>query len=567
MSGCHLDRWKGALPTIGLLTVIVLLSGVFLFLSGPAPESALGATSPPQVTSVSPADGTENRPLDQVFTVTFDQDMNPATIVPGSLFIYKWGGSFLPATVSYDAATRTATLTPLAKLDPGSTYWVELSVTVKSAAGVGVLGAPLRWHFYTIPPVPAHIAGQTPADGATGCPLNQVVTVTFDTPMDASTFTSTSFYFAKAGGLPLPATLAYDPATLTATLTPAALLEEASTYYVTLTSAVRGATATFVVGTPVVWSFSTILVQPPAILSYTPLDGAQEQPLDVMVTVTFDRLMDRNTVCPETFFIQKVGAATVDSSPLPAVLTCDGLFTSLTPAIELDPDTTYRVTMTSGLKSAKGASFIGAPKSWTFKTKKVPLPFSDVQVTHPYFTAIFQLAKRHVISGFGDDTFRPAILVSRQQFAKMIIRALGHPVTEDSVCPFPDVLTSTPGHFVDPEDPLYPDHYVAAAFAHGIIEGKNATTFAPYENITRFQAVTMVVRALDDIDRGLLKNPPSTYQSTWNPALSPDHGQNARLAEFNGLLAQLPLATLDPLAPMTRGGIAQLEWNLIKFLQ
>jgi hypothetical protein len=75
------------------------------------------------------------------------------------------------------------------------------------------------------------------------------------------------------------------------------------------------------------------------------------------------------------------------------------------------------------------------------------------------------------------------------------------------------------------------------------------------------------VRAIDDIDRGLLKNPPATYEPTWNPSLSPDHGQNARLAEFNGLLAQLPWATLDPSAPMSRGEIAQLEWNLVKFLK
>ena len=107
---------------------------------------------------------------------------------------------------------------------------------------------------------------------------------------------------------------------------------------------------------------------------------------------------------------------------------------------------------------------------------------------------------------------------------------------------------------------------MAVAWAHGIVSGKISNVFAPYENISRFQAITMVVRAIDDIDRGLLKNPPTTYKSTWNPSLSRDHGQNARLAEFNGLLALLPLATLDPLAPMARGEIAQLEWNLVAFL-
>ena len=142
-------------------------------------------------------------------------------------------------------------------------------------------------------------------------------------------------------------------------------------------------------------------------------------------------------------------------------------------------------------------------------------------MTHPYFTAIFQLAERGVIGGFTDGTFRPSSPVTRQQFAKMIVLALGLPVSASSVCPFTDV---NPAHLVDPNDPLYPDHYVAAAFAHGIVQGRTATLFAPYENISRFQAVTMVVRAIDDIDRGLLENPPATFQPTWDPALSPAHG-------------------------------------------
>jgi hypothetical protein len=329
-----------------------------------------------------------------------------------------------------------------------------------------------------------------------------------------------------------------------------------------LTSAVRGTTGMFVVGTPVVWGFTTILVQPPAVTGLTPADGAQEQQVDVMVMISFDREMDRNTVTPDSFYIQKVGG-----DPLPAVLTCNGNVATLTPEIHLDPDTTYKVTLTGAVENVKGASVIGAPITWTFKTKQMPLPFSDVPVSHPYFTAILQLAEREIIGGFGDGSFRPGTAVTRQQFAKTIVRALGYPVSDDSISPFTDVTRSDAGHLIDPTDPYYPDHYVAVAAAHGIVMGETPKIFAPYKNISRFQAITMVVRAIDNIDRGLLKNPPVTYEPTWNPSLSPDHGQNARLAEFNGLLAQLPWATLDPSAPMSRGEIAQLEWNLIKFLK
>jgi hypothetical protein len=160
------------------------------------------------VTSVFPADGAEGVPIRQVFTVSFDQDMDATTIDTGSYYMFKTGGIAVPATIRYDAATRTATLTPVAELKAGSTYYVILTGAVKSAAGLSVVGATLTWRFRTAQALPPHIVTKTPPEGATACPLTQVVSVVFDTSMDATTFTSSSFYFAKRGGLPLPAVLA-----------------------------------------------------------------------------------------------------------------------------------------------------------------------------------------------------------------------------------------------------------------------------------------------------------------------------------------------------------------------
>lgn len=55
--------------------------------------------------------------------------------------------------------------------------------------------------------------------------------------------------------------------------------------------------------------------------------------------------------------------------------------------------------------------------------------------------------------------------------------------------------------------------------------------------------------------------PPANYVSTWDPALSLDHGQNARRAQFNHLLDGIPLAGLDPWGPMPRGEVAQVLYN------
>ncbi len=133
--------------------------------------------------------------------------------------------------------------------------------------------------------------------------------------------------------------------------------------------------------------------------------------------------------------------------------------------------------------------------------------FSDVPSDHPYHAAIMDLAGRTIINGYPDGTFRPDNPVIRQQFAKMIARALGLGATVADECGFVDVVKSLPGSYVDQNDPLYPDHYVAVCAARGITVGKTATSFAPYESITRQQLITMVTRAAG------LPDPPAGYHS------------------------------------------------------
>lgn len=182
--------------------------------------------------------------------------------------------------------------------------------------------------------------------------------------------------------------------------------------------------------------------------------------------------------------------------------------------------------------------------------------FPDVPPSHPYAAAIADLAGRGVVNGFSDGTFGPSLPVIRQQFAKMIVLTMGLPVSEADICPFGDVDTTPPGV-------LYPDHHVAVAASWGITKGTSPGRFSPRASITRAQVISMVVRAADGVWSGLLSTPTVSYGSTWDPALSSDHGSNWRRAEWNGLLQGLPLSSLDPFAPMPRGEVAQVVHNLL----
>jgi hypothetical protein len=146
--------------------------------------------------------------------------------------------------------------------------------------------------------------------------------------------------------------------------------------------------------------------------------------------------------------------------------------------------------------------------------------------------------------------------VPRQQFAKMIVLTGGYPVTEANVCYFVDVEASGPSSF-------YPDNFVAVCAARGITTGKTPTTFDPTGKITRYQVVSMVVRAADDLDPELLANPSTGFAATGTWGNDPVHGANAARAEFNGLLAGLNLTVLDPYGDMARGEVAQVLHNLL----
>ena len=333
----------------------------------------------------------------------------------------------------------------------------------------------------------------------------------------------------------------------------------------------------------------------PQVISENPANGDT----NVAVTVIwahFNTAMDPSTITSTNVILAKVPSGSVPSYWVSYDSTGHTAYITLNGGSSLDPGSIYSVTVKGAVKNSGGVS-MGADFVWTFATSSstttastttttevsttttssstttttapsttsTTLPaapsFSDI-ATSPYQTAIEGVAARGIVSGFTDGTFRPGDTVKRQQFAKVMVLSLGLPVSLSDICPFPDVPSG-----LDPNDPFYPNNYVAVCAAHGITQGLTPTTFAPYDPIKRFQLITMVVRGLNDRYPGLLQTPPANYPSTWNPSLSPQHGQNARLAEYNGLLAGLPLTSLNPFDPMPRGEVAQLLWNMVQLIE
>jgi PKD repeat protein len=107
----------------------------------------------PQVSAASPAAGATGVSTTAVISVTFDRAMNATTITTGTFFVKDPGGNLVSTTVTYNAASDTATLTPNAPLAAGTTYTVTLDGGSSGVAVKDTLGDPLAatstWSFTT----------------------------------------------------------------------------------------------------------------------------------------------------------------------------------------------------------------------------------------------------------------------------------------------------------------------------------------------------------------------------------------------------------------------------------
>lgn len=105
-------------------------------------------TTPPTVSSTSPGSGVTGVAVSSVITVMFSEPMDASTITSANVTL-KIGGTAVTGTVTYDAATYTATFTPDAPLSNSTTYTTSVSTGVKDLAG-NAMAAAKTWTFTTV---------------------------------------------------------------------------------------------------------------------------------------------------------------------------------------------------------------------------------------------------------------------------------------------------------------------------------------------------------------------------------------------------------------------------------
>jgi hypothetical protein len=218
---------------------------------------------PPTVISKAPSAGSANVAIGSVITATFSEAVNASTVTGSTFQLRNAGGTLIPTSIVYDAATRRATMTPASPLAYSTTYNVTVvggSSGVRDLVG-NAMSANELWSFTTeAPDVTAPTITQvTPPDTAINVSTATAVTATFNEAMQAASITTTTVQLRNSGGAVIPATVTYDAATSTARLMPSSGLAAFTAHTVTITGGAAGVkdVAGNALAANYSWSFTT----------------------------------------------------------------------------------------------------------------------------------------------------------------------------------------------------------------------------------------------------------------------------------------------------------------------
>ena len=350
----------------------------------------------PTVTSMSPGEdsggssptpgmGTNGKP-----TATFSEAMipdvitaiDPATHNPANFRLTD--GTMtngilngIPGTVSYDSINHIAVFTPAASLGAGTRYTATIITGVKDLAG-NPLANDFAWCFVTGATADGDAPSVTstfPGDGATDVAMNRKIAATFSEEMNASTLTAANFTVTGPGATPVSGTVTYF--VRTAVFKPSSGLASNTAY-----TARVGSGATDLAGNALpaqTWSFTTganVDLAAPTVVSTHPAGAGVAA--SSTINVILSEPMDPATITTANFLVTGPGTAPVRGTVAFDLVTNTATFTrhnhfltpgicDLAPAGDLDPNTLYTATLTTGAKDLAGNA-LASSLVWSFTT-------------------------------------------------------------------------------------------------------------------------------------------------------------------------------------------------------
>lgn len=331
----------------------------------------------PTVSVTSPTNTAIAVPINRLVTIGFSEAMDPATVTDVT-FKLASGAGLTPVTGTVISTGTSAVFDPTFNLLNNTLYTATVTTGAKDLAGNAMVNNKV-FTFTTgiIADTTAPLVISTiPLNLATGVASNSDVTATFSESMNPVSIT-TSTYLVKetVTGNNVPGAVTYTVGSRSAVFNPTALLTSGLNYTATIKSGVIGAQD--LAGNPLavdkVWTFTVGGVADtiaPTVILVNPLNLATDVAINSSVNATFSEAMDPATISTATFSV-KAGV----NPPVVGTVAYDvaGKIAIFTPVANLDLNTTYTATVTTGAKDLAGNS-LAVNYVWSFTTANVIVP-------------------------------------------------------------------------------------------------------------------------------------------------------------------------------------------------
>src|SRR5947209_8783283 len=193
-------------------------------------------TTAPQVVQVQPPDGAVNVPVNAQVRVRFSAPVNQLTVTSSSVAVSVGGVVQVPQTIFFSNNNQDVVLALHEPL-PDNTQMTVTVAGVQDLAGNAVVAQTTHFTTGALPAVLApFVVAEAPFNGQTGVPLNAVVNVELDVPMDTGTVNGSTFAVRdETGGFVfISGTYAVSADSRTVTFVPVAPLAAGHTFRVFL---------------------------------------------------------------------------------------------------------------------------------------------------------------------------------------------------------------------------------------------------------------------------------------------------------------------------------------------
>lgn len=310
----------------------------------------------PLVIATLPIDGSINVPLDQVISATFNKPMDISTINAASFTIT--GQVAIDGSFSFETINNQTNVlfTPSGSLEEDTTYTGRINTTVKDADG-NALQISYVWSFATGSVLAPTVIATNPTDTAVNIELDQTITVVFSEAVEPGTINNSTIMLTD-GNNAVSGTFSFNGAEVS--FNPTTDLLPETLYTGTITTGVENMDGV-ALESNYVWSFTTKSIVAPTVVITDPIDNATGVQLDKVITATFSQIMNPATFTASTFTIMNGPTA------ISGTFSFSGAIVSFTPTTNLDPNTTYTVTITTGTENMIGVA-LENNYVWNFQT-------------------------------------------------------------------------------------------------------------------------------------------------------------------------------------------------------